>query len=396
VHQPVVDLNSGEVLGYEALARGPRGSRFERPDQLFGAAREQGRLLDLEWACRIAALETTIAAGLSPPLSLFVNVEVDALDAPLPEELAELMRTAPQQLNVVVELTERDLGKDPAMLLAKVQEMRELGCRIAVDDVGSHPESLALMPFLEPDVIKLDISVIQDAGPHIAPVANAVDAEAERSGAVVLAEGIETAEHLAVAKALGATVGQGWLFGRPEPLPVPPPAAPAAPLGRVWREHVDLSGTTPYELVTARRPLREGPKEAMVAISRRIESQAALQDGGAVMIASFQDARYFTPATAAHYARLAERLQFVGAMGVDLPFEPAPGVRGAALAADEPLVGEWNVAVVAPHFAAALVARDLGDTGVPDMERRFEFAVTFDRDLAVSAASALLSRIARR
>jgi DICT domain-containing protein len=72
--------------------------------------------------------------------------------------------------------------------------------------------------------------------------------------------------------------------------------------------------------------------------------------------------------------------------------EPAPGVRGAHLAGDDPLLGEWSVAVLGPHFAAALVATDLGDTG-PENERRFDFALTYDRELVTEAATALIRRV---
>jgi DICT domain-containing protein len=68
-------------------------------------------------------------------------------------------------------------------------------------------------------------------------------------------------------------------------------------------------------------------------------------------------------------------------------------VRGASLSGDDPLRGEWNVLVVGPHTAAALVARDLGDDG-PEPDRRFAFAVTHDRELVVQAARSLLRCLA--
>ncbi|MEA2126379.1 MAG: hypothetical protein QOI80_3161, partial [Solirubrobacteraceae bacterium] len=84
---------------------------------------------------------------------------------------------------------------------------------------------------------------------------------------------------------------------------------------------------------------------------------------------------------------------FVGAFGVGLAPEPAPGVRGADLDEGEALRDEWCVIVVGPQSAIALIARDLGDTG-PDMERRFEFALTDDREVVMPAARALLLRVA--
>jgi DICT domain-containing protein len=93
---------------------------------------------------------------------------------------------------------------------------------------------------------------------------------------------------------------------------------------------------------------------------------------------------------------MATHAAFVGALGAGLTAEPAAGVRGASLDPDDPLRGEWNVVVVAPHFAAAFVARDLGDPVEHDMTRRFDYCLTYDRDLAVEAARGLLARIAPR
>src|SRR5262249_33674054 len=84
----------------------------------------------------------------------------------------------------------------------------------------------------------------------------------------------------------------------------------------------------------------------------------------------FQEAPFFTAETAARYAGLAEDAAFVAALGVGLSPEPEHGVRGVALDAAEPLRGEWDVTVLSPHFAAAFVARDLGDGGPARRPRR--------------------------
>jgi hypothetical protein len=75
VYQPIVELGSGAVVAYESLARGPVDTALERPDLLFTAAREVGRVADLDWACRAAAVRGALAAGLSTDVGLFVNVE---------------------------------------------------------------------------------------------------------------------------------------------------------------------------------------------------------------------------------------------------------------------------------------------------------------------------------
>ena len=156
--------------------------------------------------------------GLLTPLTVFVNVEPEVLDSAPLDDLLAIAESAPGELRVVLEITERALAARPAELLRTVERVRALGWGVAVDDVGADSMSLAFLPLLAPDVIKLDLRLVQDRpGPAIAEIMNAVNAHAERTGAVVLAEGIETAEHLATARALGATLGQGWFFGRPGP-----------------------------------------------------------------------------------------------------------------------------------------------------------------------------------
>jgi hypothetical protein len=89
LYQPIVELDTGLPVAYEALARGPQGSPMESPFALFGAAHEQGLVAELDRACRDAAVEGALAAGLAPPLALFVNVEPAAVlsdDAPLSHE----------------------------------------------------------------------------------------------------------------------------------------------------------------------------------------------------------------------------------------------------------------------------------------------------------------------
>ena len=92
---------------------------------------------------------------------------------------------------------------------------------------------------------------------------------------------------------------------------------------------------------------------------------------------------------------MAEHAALVGALGHGLESEPAPCVRGADLHRDEALRGEWDVAVVSPHFAGAFVARDLGDDGA-DADRRFDYFVTYDRELVIAAARTLMARIVAR
>src|SRR6195952_668970 len=393
VFQPIIELESGRAVAYEALARGPQGP-LERPDVLFAAARSVGRLAELDALCRTAAFGGAGEQGLLAPLPLFVNVEPEVLDdAPL-DDLLAIAEGAPAELRVVMEITERALAARPAELLRTVERVRQLGGGIAVDDVGAEAMSLAFLPLLRPDVIKLDLRLVQDRpNPAIAEIMNAVNAHAERTGALVLAEGIETEEHLAIARSLGATLGQGWLFGRPGAGRAPGldhgtlilPAAP--PVGG--------GAESPFGCLPASTPLRSSTKGLLIEVSKQLEREAMRLGETCVVAATFQEARHFTPSTTQRYRDLVDRTGFVCALGEDLPVEPLPGLRGATLAPDDRVRGEWDVVVLGPHFSVALLARDLGDGG-PDLDRRFEFALTYDRDTAVRAAHSLLSRVAPR
>ena len=389
VFQPLVALDSGQVLGFEALSRGPAGSALERPDLLFAAARRARRLRDLDIACRTAALRAARVGGLAEPYRLFLNAEPEALDGWRPDAEDERL-----PLTVVLELTERALTSQPAQLLQTVARVRALGWGVALDDVGADPASLALLPLVQPDVIKLDLALVQKRpSSQIAAVVNAVHAEAERSGTVVLAEGIETEEHLRTARAFGATVGQGWYFGRPGQLPAVLPAflPGTAPL-RVVPRTDGTADPSPFDLAATDRPVRSADKRLLIEISKQLEAQAYAAGDSAIVLAAFQDASFFTPATRRRYTGLVRSCSFVAALGEGMPAEPLPGLRGAVIGPGDPLLGEWDIAVLGPHFAACLVARDLGDSG-PDMQRRFEFILSHDRELTIRVAGSLMSRV---
>jgi EAL domain-containing protein (putative c-di-GMP-specific phosphodiesterase class I) len=390
VFQPIVELDAGRAVAYEALARGPENSALSAPDQLFAAAAAAGRTDELDWLCRATAVATALEAGLGRSASLFLNCEPSAAGVPCPPEYAAIWSEAKRELDLVLEVTERALTDRPAELSRVLEEHRAAGRGIALDDLGADVRSLALLPLIAPDVIKLDLSLVQDHGTAgRAAIVAAVSAERERTGAAVVAEGIENEAHLSVARTVGATLGQGWRWGRPGPLP-------ASGSGDVRLPRVTepvRPGGTPFEVVAPERPVAPSTKALLLPMSHHLENRALQIGEGAVILSAFQHGRHFTPATKQRYRQLAAGASLVAALGVGLRDEPASRVCGAELEPDDPLAGEWSVVVLGPHFAGALVAQDLGDTG-PESERRFRFATTYDRGLVVAAARTLLERVA--
>lgn len=392
VYQPFVDLDSGSVLAHEALLRGPDRSAWQSPMVLLEAARAAGRLADLERVSLRASIADAARMSRGRPTTLFVNVEPSTLTGNV-EVILDAVAERPANVQVVVEITERALAVDLAGVLVGTELLRAAGCAIALDDVGVEPESLAFIPLLRPEVIKLDLGLLRSVSdPATLSLAGAVRAHAEQTGAEVVAEGVESADDLSRARVLGATLAQGWYWSRGERemrgTTSRPERFAARPIGPSLL-------TTPYEVLQNARRMHRAPKRLLVPMSQSLEIMAMSEQIPPLLLSVFEHAQFFTPATTRRYAKLGGRLPFVCALGVDMPAEPGPGIHGAALSEQDPLAAEWTVVVLGAHQAAALVARDLGDDG-RDGDREFEFVVTYDRTLVTAAAHALVGRLTPR
>lgn len=391
-YQSVVSLDTREAVGFEALARGPRRSILEQPDALLKTAEAAGCLEELDWMCRGAAVKGALAARLDPSLLLLVNVHPRALDASVPDDLVDLMQRGASELSLVAELTEAALASRPAALLRVLASVRDRGFGIALGDVGGDPRMLSLLPLVRPDVIKLNLRVLeQRPEPEVAALLAAVNEQCERTGGALLAEGIETEAHLTAARALGATLGQGYLFGRPGRLPMRL-GRPEVPVDLGNRARMP-GGQTPFEVVSAVRRVRSGNQDLVQSLARLVESQAISLVGGGIVLGSFPRPDLFTSEAQRRWAHLAEDTLVVGVFAPGMRPQPAPGVPGVAIDPEDPLAGEWSVVVIAPGFAAALVAAEQPGLG-PDGRPRFDVALTHDRELVAAAGASLLRRVA--
>lgn len=209
--QSVVSLVTGEVVGIEALARWPT-VRGVDPAEVFALARARGIVSDVDFACRSAAVKEARSADLTDGLALYLNFE--------PEGIADLARTEAHLDalesggDVVLEITERGLDADPDRLRSMVRSARRRGFAIALDDVGANRATVTALSLVEPDIVKLDASILRRPRSfQTMRVMFAVRRYVAATGAVVLAEGIESHRDRVRAVELGATLGQGWLFG---------------------------------------------------------------------------------------------------------------------------------------------------------------------------------------
>jgi EAL domain-containing protein (putative c-di-GMP-specific phosphodiesterase class I) len=389
VFQPIVSLDDGLPVGYEALARGPQGSPFASPTALFSEAERRGRVAELDWIC----LSSACAAVLNTrnfDVALFVNVEPDTVGTQCPAACLPTYEEAARSLDLVIEVTERIVTK-PATLVNTLIELRQRKARFALDDVGIDPSSMNMLALLRPDVIKLDRSITQAklVSWPVTDVINAVLTEAARTGAAVLAEGVETPEHMNMARSLGATLGQGWYFGRPGPLPANITSS-RSPLPRVAPR--PASANTPFGVVASQAKVIEVDEQVLTPMWRILEDKAMHADDSIMLFATFPPGRNLDDETKLKYSHMASNGVNVTAYADAMPAQPAAGIRGVALDQDDPLVREEVVVVLGNHFAGALVATPR-QPDLSDIDVGYDAALVYDRTLIIEAVQTLIQRI---
>ena len=218
VYQPIFSMTTGDVIGYEGLIRPTDGSPMADANTLFAAAERADRTVELDMAC--LAVVADGLNGLEPGVYLSVNLSPRTLESDQfhPVELTAIFGRrgiGPEQL--VVELTEREEVQDLQQLRRNAAACRRAGMRLAADDVGAGNAGLRLLSEIHFDIVKVDLSLVQGGILHDPShgVLRALQELAARWTAQIVAEGVETAEQLAVIRELGITAGQGYLLGRP-------------------------------------------------------------------------------------------------------------------------------------------------------------------------------------
>jgi diguanylate cyclase (GGDEF)-like protein len=290
--QPIWDLSGTRVLGYEALAR-PRSNELYGPGEAFEIADSIGRGHELDAVCRRATLR--LAGELPKGALLFLNVSPQTLehDALAGDSLVLAVRGAgfePHQ--VVLEITERtDARKE--LLIPEAARLRALGFKLALDDVGAGNAGLDMLRALPVDFIKIDRAVVTAAveDRSARAVLLAIMAFARESGSFVIAEGIETEAMLELARdpnpsgearAIGAQGAQGFLLGRPAPVPAEAPsyATTLATLSELTaaREHRRIASALQGGDELYRVLLRTVPDMVVALFDRDLRCQVV--DGG--------------------------------------------------------------------------------------------------------------------
>ncbi len=218
VFQPIVDLRSGRVLGFEGLIRPDPNGPLPDTERLFAAAAASGRTVELDLACIEAVVKGARAIG--PDRLLTINLsprtlEVKDFDAAW--LLQSLVRNGISPSRVIIELTEREEIDDLPRLRQTFALLQQYGLRLAADDVGAGNSGLRLLSQVQFDIVKIDLSLVQDGVRQLGSraVLRSLRDLALSQEARIVAEGVETAEQLQVIRELDIGAGQGFLLGRP-------------------------------------------------------------------------------------------------------------------------------------------------------------------------------------
>ncbi len=212
--QPIVNAGTGRLFAYEALLRTIEPSLPE-PGSVLSAAERLGRLPDL--GRHVRALTAKAFAGAPKDALLFLNLHTeDLLDPDLYDAGAPLMKIASR---VVLEITERSAIENVKDIQARVSVLRYHGFRLAIDDLGAGYAGLSSFVALEPEIVKLDISLVRNA--HQSAIRQrlieSMAALCHEMRMRVVAEGVEVVEERDLVRRLGCDLVQGFLFARPGP-----------------------------------------------------------------------------------------------------------------------------------------------------------------------------------
>ncbi|MFY0407644.1 EAL domain-containing protein [Solicola sp. PLA-1-18] len=215
-YQPILATGSRKMHGVEALARWRRGGRLLSPGSWIPVAESSGLMGEigahvLRIACRDQARWGRVVAVNTSPVQLGEDRLVESV-------LESARQCGPE--NLVIEVTENALVTDAASTTARLAEMRDHGIRIALDDFGAEYSSLTRLATLPIDIVKIDRGFIEAVtAPEGRAVVAAVHAMSQALGKVTVAEGIETDAQLRAVHEIGCELVQGYLLGRPEPVP---------------------------------------------------------------------------------------------------------------------------------------------------------------------------------
>lgn len=222
--QPIVEAKTGEIYGYEALSRGMmKNGKIMNPEELFSRAKEMDLMFYLDRVCRESSIRAASKQGIKK--RLFVNFIPTAIYEPslCLQSTAKVLREEsidPEQM--VFEVVETEKVEDFGHLNRILDYYRDKGYSTALDDIGSGYSNISSLMQLKPDYMKIEMNIIREI--HLdskkQELLDEFICSGKKVGATILAEGIETVEEYNYLKGKDVDLMQGYLFGKPEEVPI--------------------------------------------------------------------------------------------------------------------------------------------------------------------------------
>ncbi len=385
---PVVDAYTFDKVGYQILQApidDPALGHAES-ENLRREMHASAMIGDIDASLRATALRTAEAAGLPKSNRLFLHAEGESF-ATLED------RTEEPDRSVILQLDASRVSSSPASVLRAVRQARSMGWGVGMSSVGADLRSTSFVPLVNPSVVGLHPDVLRiDCESHLAELNRLLHAHLERTGAVILAEGVTTEDDLDRVRALGARFMSGPYFGpatkEPEPF--------AEPIedGLVDHHSRNLPALgTPYSIAQGlrREPLVMN-RELLIAQIAALEERALASGAATITLGVFGEDETFSQATRDRYERIRDTVGLTAMFSGGFAEPPISGVRTGVVDASDPMRNEHGVVVVGPDWSGLVAASKRNDPG-SDGQTVFDVYITTERYTCVDAARSALTRI---
>ncbi|WP_169252188.1 EAL domain-containing protein [Brevibacterium sp. 'Marine'] len=386
---PVVDVLTFQRVGHQIL-QAPTGDpelgRAES-ENLRHAMRASTITGDIDASLRDSALRTAEGAGLPKSNRLFLHAEAESF-ATLEDRAGEPDRS------VILQLDANRVASSPASVLRSVRSARAMGWGVGMSSVGADLRSTSFVPLVNPSVVGLHPDVLRIAcDSHLAELNRLLHAHLERTGAVILADGVETEDDLDRVRALGARFMSGRYFGEATKQPQPFSEPNEDALVSHYSRNLPALGT-PYSISQGlrREPLVMN-RELLVAQIAALEERALASGTATITLGVFGEDAEFSEATRLRYEKIRDTVGLTAMFSGGFDGPPIPGVRTGLVDASDPIRNEHGVVVVGPDWSGMVAASKRSDPG-SDGQTVFDVYITTDRYTCVDAARSVLTRVA--
>ncbi|HJH12630.1 MAG TPA: EAL domain-containing protein [Brevibacterium ravenspurgense] len=382
---PVVDVITGMDAGYRVRHSADTDATPISPQDLRRAVRDSHMVGDIDSSIREQTLRDAEAAGLESHTRLFVNAE--------PESLVTLEDRTDRDARIILQLDPLSIAAQPGSVLRSVRSARQLGWSMGISGVGLDLATTAYLPLVNPAVVALHPGVLKiEDKEHLAKLNMLLRAHVERTGAVVVAEGVDSEDDLIMVNALGARFATGELYAEPTEKPNPVTIPPEDALSGHYTRNKQIQGT-PYSIALG---LQTDPLvvdyDFMIEHMVQLLQRASSAGSSALVVGVFGEEEKLPDKVEQVYRSVGRTAGLAAVLSGGFEESPMPSVRSGPVDHSDALRDEYAVIVVGPDWSSMVSAHRRNELG-SDGRREFDLFITTERYTSVDAARSVLSRI---